>query len=110
MLETLREVSAKSMPALLQEARLDRLSSADLADGAPPAVRTSEVAKVYAAVYRRMGETLTRLFLSSYGHKMGPMLVASPAVQALMSKAKAVPERDRLAWSAREVSHLLNAI
>jgi predicted hydrocarbon binding protein len=73
-------------------------------------VTTSQLANVYAVVHRHLGETLTRLFLTNYGNKMGPMLVDHPTVKSLAQKSKAIPAAGRAAWAIQETCGFLNTI
>lgn len=110
VLETLRELNPGEVQSLLRDAQLERLLTADLRDGAPPAVRTSELARLYATMHRLMGETLTRIFLSNYGHKMAPLLLQHPELQKKVEAARALAGAERLGFSVSEVQRFLNAV
>src|SRR6185312_7659629 len=110
VLETLRELTPAEAETLLREAGLERALTAPLGDSAPTIVRTSELARLYATVFKLTGETLTRVFLNNYGHKMAPMLLKHPEMVKRLEESKGIPAPERLGWAAREIQSFLNGI
>jgi predicted hydrocarbon binding protein len=110
VVETLRELNAAELPKLLRDSGLEHLVEALPADDAPPTVRTSQLARLYATVYGLTGETLTRVFLSNYGHKMAPMLLKHPEMVKRLEQAPSIPAEQRVAWAVRETAAFLSTI
>lgn len=110
VLETLRELSPTDYVSLLRDAGLANLTTADLGDDAPRRVRGADIARLYGAVYKLTGETLTRVFLTNYGHKMAPMLLKHPTMVRLLAEQPSVPKAERVAWAMREIPSFLNEV
>jgi hypothetical protein len=106
----MREMDPSKSHSLLEEAGLSHLQTAVLNDFAPPIVRTSELARLYGAVFRSTGEALTRLFLGNYARRMAPMLLKHPEVVKLSEQRPAIHPVQVRAWTARALPQLLNAI
>ncbi|MBS2030934.1 MAG: hypothetical protein JST54_23725 [Deltaproteobacteria bacterium] len=110
VLETLHELDPREADNLVRQAGLERMLTAPHGDQDPPILRTSELAKLYATVFKLTGETLTRVFLSNYGHKMAPMLLKHPEMVKRAEDAKSVPADKRIGWAVREIQAFLSGI
>jgi hypothetical protein len=79
---------------------LDALPPADQT----PTVTGPELSHLYGAIYRVMGESLTRLFLTNYGRKLPEALLASPWGKAMVEQASKAPPAERLGTAVRLIA------
>jgi bacteriochlorophyll 4-vinyl reductase len=106
VLQSLKSSSGPHYEQILADAGMTRFLDNLPPLGWQPVATRDEFSRMFAAVYERLGESLTRNFLRTWGQMTAQGFLQTEDGKAMLTAAARVPEKDKLAWFAKAMADL----
>ena len=109
ILDAMGAMEPERANGLLKEAGLERIRFAIPPSATDGGITHAEIAKFYAVLHTRVGETLARSFLTTQGRLITDRLKSDPTFVVVRAEAQAIAvPAERLVWAVRAAAQLLS--
>ncbi len=108
VLQAVQETSGPQYASILRAAGLTRFIDELPEEGWQPVASREELERLYSTVYQMLGESLTRLFMRNYGHRLAAQLLENPEIQEIIERVSALEPAQRLEAFIREFAPFSN--